>query len=245
MAKDLIFANKEDANQTVMEYCTVRGVYGIKYPHGETILHWAAAANNITICKFAIEKGIEVNLSNSRGTTALYYACMNKCNEAIEYLLSVGGDPLIRSGFSGILPLNMVTNENIRQLIQKKIDSMVYDVIDDMIVPRKDVNKTKIYLYRLYRLYVINLEEYFHYGEVRQEQKEIYLKEAHAIYAIGGISALSDKCNATRLMDQQYQNKCLYCMKDATKICGKCHAVKFCNVACQRSANFLHKFDCK
>lgn len=248
MAKDLIFINKEDANKTVMEYCTARGVYDIKYPHGETILHWAAAANNIAMCKFAVESKIEVNLSNKRGTTALYYACMNKCNEAIEYLLSVGGDPLLRSGFSGVLPLNMVKDERIREIMQKKIDDMVFTVVNDVIVPKEKTSRVKLYLYRLYRLYIINLEEYYHYGQIRDEQKEIYLREAEKIYQILGIKALGKKCNDVRIMAEnykQYRNKCLHCRFDADKVCGKCHAVKFCDVECQRAANLLHKFDCK
>jgi len=75
---ELLASKKTDFKQTTVE--------------GKTLLH-AAASNINEVCKYFVEKGLDVNAVDTKGNTPLHYACKNKAYgnvKNIEILLEAG-----------------------------------------------------------------------------------------------------------------------------------------------------------
>ena len=51
-------------------------------PHGENLLHWAAAKNNVDAIEYLISKKCYVNMVNYYGASPLYYAASKNSKEA-------------------------------------------------------------------------------------------------------------------------------------------------------------------
>lgn len=70
--------------------------------NGETLLHKAAAGNNVPMLRFLLEAGLDVN--SRKGThadTVLHYAVQNGSVESVTFLLENGADPNAIEKFEG------------------------------------------------------------------------------------------------------------------------------------------------
>ena len=89
-----------------------------RWPHGETILHWACVANNFEVVKYLLDNGSYVNASNNYGANPLFYAVKtNASNELISLLLENGADPLQLSTFSNKNSVDISENSDSHELI--------------------------------------------------------------------------------------------------------------------------------
>ena len=163
--KSLIQENTDKSNDKViqlLEDCNKKDklcLYRILYPDGENLLHWACAFNNAKICKYLVD-GLHVNLENYRGTTPLYYACMNNAKDSITYMIAKArANPYMRSGFSGSLPLDILKDKDMIELMANY--SLLYFYIR---IPTSD-NKLEFesddlvlnYKYRKYMFWVMTV----------------------------------------------------------------------------------------
>jgi hypothetical protein len=235
--KELIEYNDEKSNEQVIELLKDADIYTLLYPHGENLLHWAAAFNNATIAEYLLkEKEFHPNIDNFRGTTPLYYGCMKNAEAAVEVLLKYHAQPRIRSGFSGIFPIDIVTSDSLRAKLQVEAPA----------------NHYKAYKYRSYMYWRMNLSYFV--GDGKSIAQGVTINpEAERIVKESGIAALGAEC--TRLLLDYVNNSneagkdfaevCLVCGKNENlQRCLKCDAVWFCNEDCRRASHLLHKFDC-
>ena len=70
--------------------------YNIPDQDGKTPLHLAVENRHISIAKYLLEFGADLNQRDAAGKTALHYAAHNKHDGIFEYLISKGADPDIR-----------------------------------------------------------------------------------------------------------------------------------------------------
>ncbi|MBR0459569.1 MAG: ankyrin repeat domain-containing protein [Victivallales bacterium] len=61
---------------------------------GYSIVHMAAENPDIRIIKLLVERGADVNVTDSYANTPLYYAARRNTLEMVWYLVSLGNDPL-------------------------------------------------------------------------------------------------------------------------------------------------------
>jgi uncharacterized protein len=66
---------------------------------GESLLHAAAARNNLQAAKELIRRGININLQDIEGQTPLHYAVAHQNNDLIQYLLINGADLSIQDKY--------------------------------------------------------------------------------------------------------------------------------------------------
>lgn len=64
---------------------------------GNTLLHIAAQNGNKRAAKCLLRRGIDINARNHRGNTAVHYCFAYGYVELGEYLISKGGDDLIKN----------------------------------------------------------------------------------------------------------------------------------------------------
>ncbi len=248
--KDLIEKNQEDTNRQIIELIKDKNIYELTYPSGENLLHWAAAFNNAFICEYLLKsKNVHVNIENYRGSTALYYAAFRDSIAALEILLKYHANPKIRSGFSGLFPIDAAKNRTMKDMLEHADNKLVpIDYITRKIKP--NINRYTAYKYRYYMWWLSNLN-YFNNPYKNTISGITIIPEAAMIHNTGGIIKLADQCQ--RIYDSYVnclnttilENKCLYCDKiDNLKICSTCRSAYFCSEECQKKAEILHKYDC-
>lgn len=238
--KILIEKNDDDANASIIESIKNLDVYTLIYPHGENLLHWAGAFNNVQIIEHLLaNKKIHINLENYRGATALYYAAMKNSKDSCDILIKYNANPSIRSGFSGLMPEDVTTDDAVKNIVA--IDKTLKN------------NLFVYYKYRLYMFWLSNLN-YLNNKYKHTISDMITIPNAIEIFENNGIKSLADKCqeiyddylNVVKLFKENKLNKmCLTCNKTSIlKRCSGCKKVWFCNKECQLIANKLHKYDC-
>jgi hypothetical protein len=242
----LIEENTEESNKRIIDNVN-NSPLSKEYitPNGENMLHWAGAFNNISIMEFVIDK-IHVNLLNHRGSSALYYACMRNSVEAVKLLLKYHANPKIESAFSGKFPVEITTNDEIKNLLNEYDEKNI--PLDKNHELRTGFSRYTSYKYRKYMWWLSNLNYYFSKDNIKIEGTEI-IDEARSIFRQKGIEGLNNKCQKLCLdfINDKKTDCCLYCSVSDKKLlrCSKCKEVLFCDVVCQRKASTIHKEDCQ
>lgn len=250
--KDLLERNNGQSNEEIIKYLDTIDIYDICFPHGENVLHFAAAYNNIYICKYLIEcRHIVSNLSNARGATPLYYASMSGSYDAVEMLLYNGTDPRIRSGFSGMFPYQIGKTPEIRQILADYEHTIPIDYDNNMKL-KKDYTLYQSYRYRLHRYWLTMLDNAFlkkhnfpiiEGAMVIDEAKKLFNSETY-------FEDILEKYKTVAIdylfnINETKESHCLYCSKnDDLKRCKKCKSAHFCNKTCQSNAFIFHNYDC-
>ncbi len=241
----------EGSNQKIFELIKDADLYGLVWPNGETLLHWASAFNNTDIIEHILENDlIHVNISNYRGTTSLIYACSKDNTDAIVKLLSYNANPYIKSGFTGLRPSETCELEENKILLEEYVNK--YVPLENLRV-KEGFNLYQSYSYREYMWYLSNLDYY------TSKFKHIIHgftpnTNAKYFYDTGGPIMLSNRLDS--LLESYYdlinnpesiiEKSCLACGEtNDTKRCSKCKQVYFCNKICQKFAHPIHKYDCE
>lgn len=246
---------KNHINQQLVELldkCSL-DIITIIYPNGENLLHWAAAFDNAKMCQYLIEvKKLHVNHENYRGTTPLYYACMKNASHSVEVLLNHKANPMIRSGFSGQLPIQITNNPTIIKMLTEMSDRYIPFDYQNKLTLKQPFTLYEAYRYRLYMYWLLNLN-YLSNPHKNNIQGVDIDSEAQHIYDKYGLRGLADKCQEIyqQYFDfiDQYKHEnpviCLCCGKSGlVRRCSICCKVYFCNRGCQALANPLHNYDC-
>ena len=249
--KKLIELNTTEANEQLKEYLSDKNVYNISFPHGETMLHFAAGSNNADLCKYLIEeKGMIVDMYNSRSTVALTYATISNATEAIKVLLEHNADIRIRSGFSNLFPhQNAKTNQTMNMILRK--DELIPVDYDNDYVLKDTYNHYQAYKYRYHRYFLQYVSIEFLKKNNIPMMQGMEVPDEYGI-TLQGFDNLLNQYKQIRndwissLTSSFEKPICLNCgNKSNVKRCSKCKSVYFCDKKCQKSAHLLHKFDCK
>mgnify|MGYP001224649065 CR=1 FL=1 len=80
--------------------------YDFRWPHGESLLHWAAGSGNDEICKYLLDLGSYINAENIYGCNPLFYASLKEKFSTVKLLLENGANFESKSVFSGGTPYN-------------------------------------------------------------------------------------------------------------------------------------------
>ncbi len=230
-------------------------LYALRYRDGETVLHWAAAFDNIKLCKYLLnERKFHINVSNFRGATALYYAACSDSENAAKVLLKYNADPCIRSGFSGMLPIQIAKSDNLKELLRIAMDKVPLEYENAYKGPFMKLDSTYIdaYRYRKYRWWLSAFDCYTNLYASKFGMTDSHNIDARELFKTQGWIAVIDKCSALyeeflcgQAITERF-NCCLACGKtEHLKQCSKCKDAKFCNEKCQKVAFIIHKWDCK
>ena len=86
-------------------------------------LFWKAAkTNDIKTLKEYLDKGIDVNVKNHYGVTALTYAADKGNLEAVDLLLERGADPNLKDSFYGETPLGWAMYKKNQAIVKSMIN---------------------------------------------------------------------------------------------------------------------------
>lgn len=261
--KIAIESSDKEKNLAIKAYLATKYIYDFIYPHGETLLHWAAAFNNADICRYLIsEKKLHINIENFRGTTALHYAAMNNCAQSIGVLLEFHANPRIRSGFSSLFPFQVTTDPTLRSRLETADEELVPITGFDSgpLRAKDDASLQASYNYRYYMMLLSNLNYYLRKIHLPSGLSgPIYDVTLHPdaikIFESDGIIGLAQKCQdawisslslfSSEKHGSEPKPMCLACNKSSPgSRCSKCRAVYFCSKECQKVAHLFHKFDC-
>jgi len=252
--KNLIEQNTEKSNAEVfvlLESYKAK-LYELLYRDGETLLHWACAFNNAIVCEWLIENGLHVNFENYRGTSPLYYACMNNAKESIKTMMKHRVNPFQRGGFSGDFPITILTDdETIAMLESYSHKNFPFiNIMEDESLKFNIINKKGHRLAYKYRIYMNARSIAFYLQNPNKHSlQDRDLSEYMDLYDKEGIVGLMKVCEKlyTDYFDELANLKegCLYCDNTLDlKQCSKCKLVVYCNQDCQKKAFKYHKFDC-
>lgn len=249
--KNLIELNTQESNNKLKEFLFDKNIYNIAFEHGENLLHFAAGYNNAELCKYLIEeKGMIVDMFNSRSAVPLTYASIKNSIDTINILLQHNADIRIRSGFSGLFPHQSSQTDKIMNVILKK-DNIIPIDYDNNYELKHGYNLYHAYKYRLHRYYLQYVSTEFLKNNNIKMMNGMKIKDEHSV-TLEGFDNLLNQYKKIRddwllsLKSDFNINMCLNCNNTQNlQKCSKCKAVYFCNNTCQKSAHFLHKFDCK
>jgi hypothetical protein len=210
-----------------------------------------AGCDNYEMCKYLIEeRGLIIDMSNSRASTPLIYATIRNSERVIRLLIEHNVDPRIRSGFSGMFPYEEAKNDIIMKMLLNH-DKIVPVDYENNYILKDGYNLYQAYKYRFHRylLSFVSTEFLKRNGVIPMKGMEIEdtqnittqgfdkLLEQYKCARDDWLSSISSQCDT---------NACLYCNnKENLKRCSKCKSVYFCDKKCQKNASLLHKFDCK
>ena len=117
--KTLIEKNENDA---FMEQVNIDNMYDFASPHGENLLHWTLAFNNVTLTNYLLSLAFMPDIGNSRNASAIYYGLIKKNVEACIALLKENPDVRNKNGYSGQFVLDCYEQYN-------NTDQELYDMI--------------------------------------------------------------------------------------------------------------------
>jgi len=83
---------------------------------GQTLLHFAADAGDLQMVKLLLQAQAEVNAASADGQTALHCACASDQLEVCKLLKANGADSLLKD-VDGVLPFELATSQEIRDLL--------------------------------------------------------------------------------------------------------------------------------
>jgi ankyrin repeat protein len=249
--RKLIELNTTEANTQLKEYLSDKNVYNISFPHGENMLHFAAGSNNADLCRYLIEeKGLIVDMCNSRSAVALTYASLQNATDAIEVLLEHNADVRIRSGFSGMFPHQDAKTDKTMNMILKK-DRIIPIDYDNNYMLKYGYNLYQSYMYRRHRYYLQYVSTEFLKKNNIPMMRGMDAKDEYGITSQGFDNLLNQykqvRGEWLESLTSDFETPtCLNCGNtNNVHRCSKCKAVYFCNKSCQKSAHLLHNLDCK
>ena len=82
--------------------------FDFRWPHGESILHWAASGGQDSICQYLLDLGSYVNAENIYGCNPIFYASLKEKVSTVKLLLEAGANFESKSVFSGGTPYDPV-----------------------------------------------------------------------------------------------------------------------------------------
>jgi tetratricopeptide (TPR) repeat protein len=251
--KDQIGENKEENNRKIISMLADKDPYSIIWPHGEFILHWAAAYNNVSIAKYLLHnRKFHVDMDNHRATMPLYYATMSNAEDTVKLLVEFNACPRFRSGFSGLFPVDQVTDKELKQLL---IDHDQKVMVHDYTKPNNPLKpgiSCKIgYKYRKYRFWQSIVRHYYLEGVMNIDDM-VFDPDAVEIYETKGFVALVNHC---QILYNDYLNSigkdhkdlsgCLHCGTSNESVrCDECTEVGYCSESCKKKA-LVHQYDCR
>lgn len=92
--------------------------------YGDTLLHFAAFANNPIAIRYLMKNGVDVNALNSQNETPLHYAVRARSHLAVKILLDHGGGVYLRSA-RGETPVDLAKTHNDSELLSLMEDKRV------------------------------------------------------------------------------------------------------------------------
>jgi hypothetical protein len=218
--------------------------------NGENLLHFAAAYNNVDICKYFLENlEVHVNIENFRGATPLYYAALSGSTDTVKILVKHGANPRIRSGFSNLFPINATKLPEIQEILEDA-DNRLVPITGwntGFLFKKPSSSYYDAYRYRYYMWWRANFCQLFSGG---RSAGSAVIPEAEEIFKQSGLLGLEAKCND---LYRDYLNRlnsteknCLVCNKSENlETCEKCNSVRFCSSICRQAADRVHKVDCQ
>ena len=252
-----IKSNSDKENKIIIELIKDKNLYSSEFisSNGETLLHWCAAYNNYKLLDYILSnKLIHVNIMNYRSTSPIYYAVLENHKEAINIFIKHYANTSMRSGFSGILPINKLSDKECKKLIidyEKKNIPFSYPDSSFLGVPTKKNSFThyQTILFMIYMYYNSCLFcKYNPHKHTFEEPK--YNKDFLEIYEKEGINGVSKLCDEKLKLfvdslssDKEYCSGCH--KKTSLKKCSRCKKAKFCSRKCQKKVFKFHKQYCK
>ena len=223
-----------------------------RWPHHESILHWAASGGCDDVCKYLTESGAYINAQNIHGCNPLFYASSKERLSTVELLLSLGADYNCTSSFSGGTPFN----PNPIVLFGKKNEDSetrikIKEVINENIKSREEGMTNSA---RLDALVSTSFE-----GRDMLERKLLSIPTVHGNKASSGYWGLSehnadshfDQCiEADNIVSYTTNNKtkwCRECLKlseETLNRCAKCKNMWYCSRSCQEKHWVSHRKRC-
>jgi hypothetical protein len=256
----LIRDNTRESNEKILEVIqplTSHNISKIAYSHGENLLHWCAAYNNVEIGEYLmIHFPYLINLMNSRNATPLCYGSLKNKYEIVELLLRYGADIRIRNGFSGLIPIDITTDHAIKDLIRQYDDRIPLDYDNNY---RRKENKTltQCYQYRAFLFYNIILTASYLKLNGCYNMTSSSIEETKSMNTLVTNHSFDEILEMFTEVMRRYQQgllesedstsiSCLSCERtDNLQRCGRCKQVYFCDRNCQKKCFELHNLDCK
>jgi hypothetical protein len=259
--ESLIRENTAESNGMVLEVIqplSPQDISHIAFTHGENLLHWCAAYNNLEIGEYLMTHfPYLINLMNSRSVTPLCYGALKNNFEIVELLLRNGADVRIRNGFSGLVPVDITTNKAIKDLIRQYEERIPLDY--DNNYRRKEIKTlSQCYQYRSFLFYNILLTASFLKSNGCYNTTSSSIEETKSMKEIVTNHSFDEILEMFLEVLRRYQQgllfpegdlnvpSCLSCQgTENLQRCGRCKQVYFCNRNCQRKCFELHNLDCK
>ena len=221
-----------------------------RWPHGETILHWAAASGFDDLCAYLVSIGAYINAENMHGCSPLFYASRSNKVSTVQLLLSLGADFDCTSSFSNGTPYEPVPPEFTRgepSAQRLEIQGLIrpYQAMRELFIRQSPAFKDWMHTVQQQRL---------------QTQREVWLQPTthggqHRIGYWGltdismnpELSRNDDKKNDMLILffHEQSHRWCRSCLRqagdgtdsdtqDGLLRCSRCKECYYCNTDCQR-----------
>lgn len=96
--------------------------YEIFDGYGHAAIHTAAITHNLTMIKFLLWKGVDINIPSLNGSTPLHHACAGFCLETVKFLLDHGAncEALDNSGNTPMELAKLVNRVEIVEFLSSK-----------------------------------------------------------------------------------------------------------------------------
>ena len=223
-----------------------------RWPHGESILHWAASNGNVDIIDYIYNQGSYINAENMYGANPLFYASLKENFYAVKYLISKGANIESYSVFSGANVLEPVPDYGLGFCSNRKKSDLRIQITKyiEKFIKLKDTCSSKSPIFK--NTYMKNKKNR---DAFELEWRSVETTEG-GYNKIGywGIpnSIVYDKYKTLQKNDQELfdiMNKkkwCLNCLNiNNISKCMGCKKAYYCNKTCQINHWKFHKKFCK
>ena len=96
--------------------------------YGHTCPHFAASEGALTVLKFLVESGCDMNRRNKEGDTALLLACKHDHPDVVKYMISTGRCDIKVRGFTGVNLLHAACRSQYLELVQYLVNVEGFDI---------------------------------------------------------------------------------------------------------------------